>query len=190
LRLVAEAMKEDPSLSLNAAVKRIGPRVGIVADTLRGWAKQRRVDTGQQAGTTSSDAARIKELERENRELKRANEILLGASSFFARSSTRDFLTSFGVGRSHSACSQSLAGFRVSAETADRYREEGLRMQAEHAPGLHEAPARVAGRANQSIRSRRNDTCRPCGGGIVARSATLVSGSARQWPAPGRWPCQ
>jgi transposase len=56
-----------------------------VADTLRGWAKQRRVDTGQKPGTTSSDEARIKELERENRELKRANEILLAASSFFAR---------------------------------------------------------------------------------------------------------
>ena len=85
LRLVAEAMREDPSLSLNAAVKRIGPRVGIVPDTLRGWAKQHRIDAGQAPGTTSSDAARIKELERENRELKRANEILLAASSFFAR---------------------------------------------------------------------------------------------------------
>ena len=81
LRLVAEAMREDPSLSLNAAVKRIGPRVGIVPDTLRGWAKQHRIDAGQAPGTTSSDAARIKELERENRELKRANEILLAASA-------------------------------------------------------------------------------------------------------------
>ena len=85
LRLVEEAMNEDSQLSLNAAVHRIGQRVGIVPDTLRGWAKQRRVDTGKTAGTTSSDAARIKELERENRELKRANEILLAASSFFAR---------------------------------------------------------------------------------------------------------
>ena len=84
-RLVAEAMTEDPSLSLNAAVKRIGPRVGIVPDTLRGWCKQARIDAGQAPGTTMSDAARIKELERENRELKRANEILLAASSFFAR---------------------------------------------------------------------------------------------------------
>lgn len=85
LRLVEEAMKDDPRLSLNAAVHRIGPRVGIVADTLRGWAKQRRIDTGLAPGTTSDDAARIKELEREVRELKRANEILLAASSFFAR---------------------------------------------------------------------------------------------------------
>jgi transposase len=84
-RMVAEAMSEDPSLSLNAAVKRIGPRVGIVPDTLRGWCKQARVDAGQVPGTTSTDAKRIKDLEAEVRELKRANEILLAASSFFAR---------------------------------------------------------------------------------------------------------
>ncbi|GEL21043.1 transposase [Pseudonocardia asaccharolytica] len=84
-RLVAEAMTEDPSLSLNAAVKRIGPRVGIVPDTLRGWCKQARIDAGQAPGTTTDDAKRIKELESEVRELKRANEILLAASSFFAR---------------------------------------------------------------------------------------------------------
>ncbi len=84
LRLVSEAMIEDPQLSLNAAVKRIGARVGIVPDTLRGWAKQRRIDVGQQPGTTTGDAKKLKELERENRELKRANEILLAASSFFA----------------------------------------------------------------------------------------------------------
>jgi transposase-like protein len=84
-RLVAEAMTEDPSLSLNAAVKRIAGRVGIVPDTLRGWCKQARVDAGLESGTTTADAKRIKQLEAENRELKRANEILLAASSFFAR---------------------------------------------------------------------------------------------------------
>jgi transposase len=72
-------------LSLNAAVKRIGPRVGIVPDTLRGWCRQGRIDAGQAPGTTTSAGARIKDLERENRELRRANEILLAASSFFAR---------------------------------------------------------------------------------------------------------
>jgi transposase len=59
--------------------------VGIVPDTLRGWCRQAEVDTGKRPGTTTSDAAKIRELERENRELKRANEILLAASSFFAR---------------------------------------------------------------------------------------------------------
>ena len=85
LRLVSEAMAEDPGLSLNAAVKRIGPRVGIVPDTLRGWAKQARVDAGLTPGTTTTEAATIKSLQAEVRELKRANEILLAASSFFAR---------------------------------------------------------------------------------------------------------
>jgi transposase len=85
IRLVAEAMAEDPSSSMNAAVKRIAPRVGVVPDTLRGWVKQHRIDSGVEPGTTTGDAARIKELERENRELKRSNEILLAASSFFAR---------------------------------------------------------------------------------------------------------
>lgn len=85
MRLVSEAMAEDPSLTLNQAVHRIGERVGVVPDTLRGWVKQHRIDSGQAPGTTTSDAKRIKDLEREVKELKRANEILLAASSFFAR---------------------------------------------------------------------------------------------------------
>ena len=79
VRLVVEAMAEDPSLSLDAAVNRVGVRVGVVPDTLRGWAKQYRVNTGQAPGTTTSDARRIKDLEHEVRELKRANEILLAS---------------------------------------------------------------------------------------------------------------
>jgi transposase-like protein len=85
IRLVLEAREQEPELSLNAAVQRIGPRVGINKDTLRGWCKQAEIDAGRRPGVTSSEANRIKELERENRELKRANEILLAASSFFAR---------------------------------------------------------------------------------------------------------
>jgi transposase-like protein len=85
MRLVTEAMAENPELSLNAAVTRIGPRVGVVPDTLRGWMKQDRIDSGQSPGTTTSDARRIKDLEREVKELMRSNEILLAASSFFAR---------------------------------------------------------------------------------------------------------
>lgn len=85
IRLVLEARQQDEDLSLNAAVKRIGPRVGVNADTLRTWAKQVEVDTGRRPGTKTVDAAKIRELEAEVRELKRANEILLAASSFFAR---------------------------------------------------------------------------------------------------------
>ncbi len=85
VRLVAEARAEDEKLSLHAAVQRIGPRVGVNPDPLRTWAKQSEIDTGQRPGVTTSDAKRVRELEAEVRELKRANEILLAASSFFAR---------------------------------------------------------------------------------------------------------
>jgi len=84
-RLVDEAREQEPGLSLNAAVKRIGPRVGVNADTLRGWCKQADIDAGRRPGTTTAEAATIRQLQQENRELKRANEILLAASSFFAR---------------------------------------------------------------------------------------------------------
>lgn len=84
-RLVVEAQEQEPGLSMNQAVLRIGPRVGVNPDTLRGWCKQAAIDSGRRPGVTTQDAARIKELEREVRELKRANEILLAASSFFAR---------------------------------------------------------------------------------------------------------
>jgi len=56
VRLVAEAKEQDVRLSLNAAVQRIGQRVGVNPDTLRGWAKQAEVDSGRRPGTTTSEA--------------------------------------------------------------------------------------------------------------------------------------
>ena len=85
IRLVLEAREHEPELSLNAAVMRIGPRVGINKDTLRGWCKQTEIDVGRRPGVTTSEAAELKALRQEVKELKRANEILLAASSFFAR---------------------------------------------------------------------------------------------------------
>lgn len=85
IRLVREARDEEPELSLNAAVHRIGPRVGIVPDTLRTWCKQADIDSGRRPGVTTSEAEELKKLRQENKELKRANEILMAASSFFAR---------------------------------------------------------------------------------------------------------
>ena len=85
VRLVRELMSEEPELSKNQAIKRVAPKVGVVAETLRGWVDRADVDAGRKPGTTSEDAKRIKELEKELREVKRANEILLAASSFFAR---------------------------------------------------------------------------------------------------------
>jgi transposase len=85
VRLVDEARSQEPELSVNAAVRRIGQRVGVNADTLRNWVKRSDIDAGRRPGTTTDDAGRIRKLEAEVRELKRANEILLAASSFFAR---------------------------------------------------------------------------------------------------------
>lgn len=85
VRLVREAREQEPGLSVTAAVRRIGPRVGVNPDTLRTWYKQAAIDAGELPGTTTADGKRIRELEHEVKELKRANEILLAASSFFAR---------------------------------------------------------------------------------------------------------
>ncbi len=85
VRLVEEARREDPALSLNQAAVRISVRVGVNKDTLYGWCKRALVDAGELPGQTTADHQRIRELEAQVRELKRANEILLAASSFFAR---------------------------------------------------------------------------------------------------------
>jgi transposase-like protein len=85
VRLVLEAREQEPELSLNVAVLRIGPRVGVNQDTLRGWVKRADIDAGRRPGTTTSDAAELKVLRQQVKELQRANEILLAASTFFAR---------------------------------------------------------------------------------------------------------
>jgi transposase len=59
--------------------------LGVHHESLRNWLHQADVDAGSQPGLSTDDKARIKELERENRELRRANEILKSASAFFAR---------------------------------------------------------------------------------------------------------
>ena len=68
-----------------SAMKSIGSKIGCTAETLRKWVRQVERDTGKRAGLTSDDRQRLKDLERENRELKRANEILRKASAFFAQ---------------------------------------------------------------------------------------------------------
>jgi len=65
-------------------VKRVAVQLGIGVESLRGWVKRADIDDGLKPGTTTEDAARIKQLEQENRELKRANAILKSASAFFA----------------------------------------------------------------------------------------------------------
>lgn len=67
-----------------AAYKAIAPKLGCSSDSLRVWCQQAERDTGQRAGLTSAEKDRIKELEREVRELRQANEILKKASAYFA----------------------------------------------------------------------------------------------------------
>ena len=68
-----------------SAITSIAQKFGMTSETLGSWVSQAEVDDGQRPGTTTAETQRIKELERENRELRRANEILKAASAFFAR---------------------------------------------------------------------------------------------------------
>jgi len=83
VRMVQEHRGEYPSLW--AAVESIAPKIGCVPQTLLEWVKREEVDAGARPGMTSSEAQRIKDLEREVKELRRANEILKLASAFFAQ---------------------------------------------------------------------------------------------------------
>ncbi|WP_420917849.1 transposase [Rhodococcus rhodochrous] len=81
-RLAIEA-RRDPG-SRTGAIKRIADQLGVHPEALRTWVRQAEIDGGDRPGTTTDEAKRITELERENRELRRANEILRTASAFFA----------------------------------------------------------------------------------------------------------
>jgi len=67
------------------AIGSIASKIGCTAETLRKWVRRAEVDSGRRDGMTSDERARIKDLERENRELRRANEILRKASAYFAQ---------------------------------------------------------------------------------------------------------
>jgi transposase len=83
VRMVREHGPEHPSQW--ATMEAIAPKLGCTSETLRRWVRQAERDTGQRAGLTTTEQQRLKELERENRELKRANEILRKASAYFAQ---------------------------------------------------------------------------------------------------------
>ena len=83
VRLVFE--QQDKHESQWAAIVSIADKMGCTAETLRKWVRQMERDAGERPGLTSSERDRMKELERENRELKRANEILRKASAYFAQ---------------------------------------------------------------------------------------------------------
>jgi transposase len=83
VRMVQEHRGEYPSLW--AAIESIAPKIGCVPQTLNEWVRKQEIDTGLRDGVTSEERDRIKALERENKELRRANEILKLASAFFAQ---------------------------------------------------------------------------------------------------------
>ena len=76
---------ESGYASRSAAILSISQQVGCSRDSLRIWVKQHETDTGKRDGLTTSERDRIKELERENRQLRQANEILKKASAYFAQ---------------------------------------------------------------------------------------------------------
>ena len=83
VRLVETARQEGKTEW--AAIESVSEQLGPTPESIRRWMRQHQRDHGQRAGLTTDERARLKELEKENRELKRANEILKTASAFFAQ---------------------------------------------------------------------------------------------------------
>jgi transposase len=80
---MAVDLRRDPA-TRTGALRRVGEQLGINPETLRNWVQQAEIDEGHRPGVTTDEAKRIAELEREVKELRRANEILKTASAFFA----------------------------------------------------------------------------------------------------------
>jgi len=83
VRMVLDQRSEYSSLW--KAMQSISAKVGCTSETLRKWMRQAEIDSGKRVGQSSSELSRLKELERENKELKQANEILRKAAAFFAQ---------------------------------------------------------------------------------------------------------
>ena len=85
VRMYQERRRDYPNESALEARKRVGELLDINQQTLRGWIERLEIDAGERPGLPSSVEAKIRELQRENAELRRANEILKTASAFFAQ---------------------------------------------------------------------------------------------------------
>src|SRR5215510_6937059 len=85
-RAVRMVLEHGPEYSSKSqAIQSIANKIGCSSETLRAWVRRSEIDSGRRPGLTSDERARMKELERENRELRCANEILRKASAFFAQ---------------------------------------------------------------------------------------------------------
>ncbi|GMA38452.1 transposase [Mobilicoccus caccae] len=85
IRLVRDRLADEPGLPVSRACRLVGEQLGVNGDSLRNWVKRERIDAGEVPGVTSAEAVRIADLEKENRELRRANTILRQASAYFAQ---------------------------------------------------------------------------------------------------------
>ncbi|MFY9886875.1 MAG: transposase [Streptosporangiaceae bacterium] len=83
VKMVLEIREQDGKG--RGELARVGRQLGVHPEALRGWVRQSEIDGGKRPGVTTEDGRRIAELEREVRELRRANEILKAASAYFAR---------------------------------------------------------------------------------------------------------
>jgi transposase len=83
VRMVQETIEQTGERF--GVITRVARQLGVGTESLRSWVRQAEVDGGRRPGVTSEERRRIAELERDNRELRRANEILKAAASFFAR---------------------------------------------------------------------------------------------------------
>ena len=82
VRMVQEIRRETGES--HGVITRVAKELGVGAESLRGWVNRAEIDSGKRPGTSTADAERIAKLERENKELRRANDILKAASVFFA----------------------------------------------------------------------------------------------------------
>ena len=89
VRMMQEGRSQNPSL--RKAVVAIAPKIGCTPTTLLNWVKRAEIDSGQRPGVSTAERERIKALERENKELRRANEILKLASAFVSKQRFRLF---------------------------------------------------------------------------------------------------
>ena len=85
VRMYQERRRDVPEESAIQARRRVGELLDVKPETLRGWIERAEVDAGQRPGVPSAIEAKLKDLQRENAELRRANEILQTASAFFAQ---------------------------------------------------------------------------------------------------------
>jgi transposase len=211
IRFACDLVDGPEKLSVNAACIRVGEQLGINSDTLRNWVKQARVDAGAEPGLTTDERTRLRELEWEVRELRRANAILKTASAFFAAELDRPQRSS-GSSRSAGCCASTVCRSPraptgrprpVHCRRAQRDAVVLARIRAVHGDrkigrGLygvrkvHAQLRRAGGVAGRPVSRRRVERLRRADGLPGARRGrifrtTRPAASAPAWPGRRSW---